>query len=458
MKLEDGIRRLMKRVRSLRAAMKPPKEPLHTTELGAPGTHLIGGLIREDTEAAWNAPFKFQTASKMFDDANLRAIVESYLRPIRGAEWACNPFVAPDMDLPDEQSEMIAAEVQEFLFNMPDTKWKDFIGQAAYGRFVGLALFEMVWYVDGGKWRPRKLGHRLGRQIRDWKTGKNGELLGVHLQTWGDTQTDYILPVKDMLHVVYGFDGGNFEGQGLFRSMYADWKDAVNLKRIYSIAMERSGMGIFVYETDSEIPSEVEDLNKLVKELGVGERVGLVTKTGEQLTVTEIREPRSIQQAIDARYRSCMLTALTEHMDLGGQSATGSWSLSQTQYDQFLSGLYAVAETIRDIVQTRIIDPMVALNYGAETPPPQLSVRIEGKSPMDMAETLKLYTDAGLLTPDEDLEAFIREESNLPPKSESADAEDAAGAAEDDDPSQATESVRVGGGVQARPDARWDII
>ncbi|MGC7327691.1 hypothetical protein RA985_22290, partial [Mycobacteroides abscessus subsp. abscessus] len=88
-----------------------------------------------------------------------------------------------------------------------------------------------------------------------------------------------------------------------------------------------------------------------------------------------------------------------------------------------------VAEDIRNTAQAHIVEDLVDLNFGEDEPSPLLVFDEIGSRQDATAAALQMLVNAGLLTPDPRLEAFIRSATGLPgpdPKAPEAEPEPAA--------------------------------
>lgn len=105
---------------------------------------------------------------------------------------------------------------------------------------------------------------------------------------------------------------------------------------------------------------------------------------------------------------------LAHFLNLGTE--TGSWALGSTFADFFTSSLNAVAEHIRDTTQAHVVEDLVDWNWGETEPAPRLVFKPIGSGGSLTAEALKGLIDAGVIQPDETLEAFMRAAYSLPVK------------------------------------------
>jgi len=106
--------------------------------------------------------------------------------------------------------------------------------------------------------------------------------------------------------------------------------------------------------------------------------------------------------------------ALAMFLDLGHDR--GARSLGETFVDFFLLALEAVASYVAEIVTEHVVRDFVEVNFGQDEAYPEVGFdRVTGESPLT-AEALKALVEAGVVTPDDDLETEVRRRHRLPPR------------------------------------------
>ena len=124
--------------------------------------------------------------------------------------------------------------------------------------------------------------------------------------------------------------------------------------------------------------------------------------------------------------------ALAHFLNLDGKG--GSYALASVQQDTFVQAVGAVADHIRETAQAHVIDDIVDWNWGEDEPAPRLVFDAIGSRQDATASAMQQLVSAGLLTPDDRLESFIRQMTGLPAPDEDDDTEDPAEPDEDSDP------------------------
>jgi len=109
--------------------------------------------------------------------------------------------------------------------------------------------------------------------------------------------------------------------------------------------------------------------------------------------------------------------ALALFMDLG-QAEHGSRALGKEHGDFFLLALQNLADQIALSITNTTVRRLVAYNFGANAPVPRLvAANVQARGLEELVDALVRFAQAGLLTPEENLRQFIRQELALPDES-----------------------------------------
>jgi hypothetical protein len=100
-----------------------------------------------------------------------------------------------------------------------------------------------------------------------------------------------------------------------------------------------------------------------------------------------------------------------------GTTETGSRALGQTLVDFFALGQEAVAKQYADVTNEHVIDDLIDVSYGIDESAPLLKFDTETDKRYSVAD-MKALIEAGALTTDPELEAYIRAVGKLPKKVE----------------------------------------
>lgn len=308
--------------------------------------------------------------------------------------------------------------------------WSEHLRLALLKLDFGHSFFEQTYRIQEvatprypkGFAHIRKLGWRPPRTIQRVQVARDGGLEAL----WQYGVSDPI-PVTQLVAYVNEREGGNWLGQSLLRPAYKPWMLKDRALRVQSQTLDRNGLGIPVYEAgeDPQMDDQEQVTAAVEKEIAAGAAIAKAYRAGENAGAA-IRHGAKLQligvqgALPDAdkpiRYYDEQISAavLANFLSLGGDNATGSYALGQTFADFFVQSLQTVALEIADIATMHIVEDFVDLNFGPDEPAPRIVFDEIGASQPATAQAIQLLTKAGALTPDGELETFLRERYGLP--------------------------------------------
>lgn len=363
------------------------------------------------------------------EDAQVASVMRAVTLPIRGAEWAIDPagardevveLVAADLGLPIKGRDLVPSLRTKGRF-----EFGDHLRMALLALVHGHSFFEQVYQPEGDRLRLKKLSWRPARSISKINVARDGGLISI--QQHGVSKP---ITVDRLVAYVNDREGGNWIGVSLLRTVYKNWLLKDRMLRAQALTVERNGLGVPVYtaapvpdgaspeERDAWLKSEKEAGLKLAKGFRGGEAAGASTPNGSNLVLMGVTGKLPDTDA-PIRYHDEQIArgGLAHFLNLGTQ--TGSWALGSTLADFFTGSLNSVAEHIRATTQAHVIEDLVDWNWGEAEPAPRLVFKPIGAGGLT-AEALKILIDAGVIKPDETLEAFMRSAFSLPVKDPAA--------------------------------------
>jgi hypothetical protein len=310
---------------------------------------------------------------------------------------------------------------------------------------LGFMPFEQVYEIgppsaeQAGQGLPeqvahlRKLAPRLPRTISEIRVQRDGGLAGI-LQSgvgWDTTghgsgvqiiggvggpnpnSADEVFIPADRL-VMYSFEkeGADWTGNSLLRTAYKNWLLKDHLIRIDAQAGERNGMGVpVVFYTDQGTRSEALEIAQGFR---AGAYAGAAIPDGKY-KLELVAPSGTIKDLIPSvKYHDEAMgrSALAMFLNLGHDN--GARALGDTFVDYFVMSLRSVDDWLCGIVTEQIIRDLVELNFGPDEAYPVLEGEKISAESTPTSKALKELSDAGLLTPDPELEAEIRRRHSLP--------------------------------------------
>jgi hypothetical protein len=403
---------------------------------GYVGIPLIGGTIDLDSNPNldsydWRGSYDdIGIVDQMVrEDPVAQAIRLAWTLPLLSVQWSVQPASNDPKDIE------IAEFVQNCLFEHMRGGWLDFLEQAVQFTWRGLAAFEIVARYDKelGATVIDSLAPRLPWTIDEWQKYPDGRYGFTQFSDPADPplgrrntnayQGATLSPDK---LVLFRFqpEGDNPEPMGILRPAYASWRQRRTYLKLEATGYERSAYGIPTCTVDPGAnPGDVEQVNIILRELRAGIRAFAMFPKGFNLEWTECpMKADAIRHARVAAGQDMARAALCQFL-FTGESA-GAYSLIQGQLDHYTMALQQAANSIATTMSQgphAIIKRLVNWNYSGVTEYPYIQAgEIRVGDPKQLVEAVKTAVDAGVVTPDDQIEAKIRDVLSLPQRVDNA--------------------------------------
>lgn len=437
-----------------------------------------GSLDQFETVPDLMWPNSVNTYTRMCrEDARISSVLRAIGLPIRRTTWRIRPngaedevvaFVAKNLGLPIEGFE-------DDKKPTPRTRgrfsWQEHLRLALKAQQYGYAVFEQVYRIEGSGRNARavlrKLAPRPQSSISYWNVDRDGGLISV--QQWpsgtftapgmfvmAPTSMGDAIDVDRLVVYAHDADPGVWTGNSLLRPAFKHWKLKDELMRIEAAAARRHGIGVPVMkgnESDSEDEDRMGALLDIASNYGGGESAGLALTDGEEFSIASpTGTPMDPRRAIEWHDHAMAVVALAHFLNLEGKG--GSYALASVQADTFVQSVQTVGDDIRDVGQAHIVEDLVDLNFGEDAAVPLLVFDEIGSRQDATAAALQMLVNAGLIVPDERLEAFLRSATGLPAPDPDTARETAAPNAVTDGPETATGPENGSPTTRMRPRGR----
>jgi hypothetical protein len=391
---------------------------------GLPGQ---GGLLTEWAETVpdltW--PESVRTYGRMRRDARITSVLSAFFLPILRTTWAVDPegvdraeavdLVATDLGLPvlGEKAPVTDSPVRGFT-------WHDHVRLALLNLVYGHMPFEQWFEVRAG------LTHLAGVQERQPHTIAIIDIAddGQVRQVFQNTQQEPVAANR-LLWYAHEREGANWAGVSMLRSCYTPWILKHETLRVHATAIRRFGMGVpTVHAPPGATPAMLIEAQRLAAGMRVGDTAGAGLPDGFDFQLTGLTgsAPDAIGflQYLDQQISGSALAQIVEL----AHGTYGSRALGESFLDLFLLGLQAAADAVGDTATTGspsmpgLARSLVEYNWGEGEPVPKIVATDVGDRHEVTAEALNLLVLAGALTPDPNLESFIRNAWGLPERAE----------------------------------------
>lgn len=380
-------------------------------ELGVTGHSNFQGFGREDYNSELRWPLNLPIYDKMRrNDGTVRGVMRLVKTPILSASWFIEPASPSDHDV------MIAAKTQWALFEGAKWSFKQWLSEVLLMLDYGHYMFEKVYFTDPitGMVRWQKFAPRHPMDVEEFDFDEHGDLKGVWFRSTKALTGRVYIPSWKLLVFTYDQEGGDPRGLSLLRSCYKHWYMKEQLYRIDAIQKERHGIGIPVVKLPPGFkPVDKTKANEMGRNLRTNEKAHVVLPPNWEIMFAKLEgqmvKPLESASHHDAQIFNNMLATFLLNADNQQRAAAVGMQI-------FTKSTAYIAEIVRDVINECAIPEFVTWNFGPQEDYPELKVRRIGDTTdwRILSFALRNLVGAGILIPDDKLEAHLRNELDLP--------------------------------------------
>ena len=363
--------------------------------MGVAGRNTRDGQIRADeflTEIRGHRAIK-KFREMRDNDSTIGAIMYATEQVLRDVKYKVKP--ADNTDAAKKE----AVFVESILVDM-EHSLDDHISEAISFLSYGFSTFELVYKrrVSPYTLNPKKMSKftdgRIGvRKIASraqWTISKfdvdsrSGDFLGIYQNT-GFIGEHYI-PASKMLHYKTTVNNGDPSGRSVLRNAYKSYTFLNNLQMIEAIAVEREMNGIPIgrmpaeylsaNSTDDQVALRNE-FERILRDLKKNEQGyallpsdlyvdGDGKPTNQRLMDIELITSGGTRDldidTIIKRYQHDIARSVMAEFLMLGSTQGGSYSLSKSKTDLFLKSLESYINSVYDVINKQLIEPLWRLN------------------------------------------------------------------------------------------------
>jgi hypothetical protein len=383
-----------------------PVSDLQTTELGYSTDTIYARVGQNDYNVAlrgFNGLRKFDEMRR--SDGSVKGALRLLKAPVLAARW----FVEPASN--SKQDQKVAEFIQNCLTKYMTVSWPQLLTEILVHLDFGYYAFEKVFAYRDGKAIWQKWAPRHPMSIYYWDYDDHGGPNGC----WAYSQTEIggrvWLPINTLLVFSNDKEAGNIEGISALRAAYKHWYFTDNLYKIDAIQKERHGIGVPIIKLP---PGFTADDKSLANEIGANLR----TNEKAHIVLPPMWDVMTLKlegQPVDA------LVSANHHRKMIYSSMLGDFAVSERAHpemmDIFNKATRFVADQVRDVINKWAIPELVNYNWLTVNDYPELKVRRIGDTIdwQKISMAIRNLTGAGMLTPDDPTENWIRDEMDLPP-------------------------------------------
>lgn len=336
-------------------------------------------------------------------------------------------------------NDVAATEFIRDAFEDMEHSFEAFLGQALSELTFGWALHEVVYKKrDDGRLGWDKFPIRAQESLDHWEFGKHGSIEAM-IQSDPVTGEQYRIPLKKALLFRTSQMKNNPEGYSMLRPAVVPYQYVRRLQEYEAIGVERDLAGLpvawvpneWTTSTDPSKQAALQSAINMVQDVRNNERAGLVLPMIYHESLTNQIDHNKMfdfellassggrqfdTDKIITRYNQQIAMSLLGDFVTLGHDGMGSYALGAVKMDLWVMVVDSICKGIVEEFNERAIKPLLALNGIAYDNAPKLSY---GKiTNVDLAALVAYVSglaNAGVLTPDEGTEAWLREQGGLPP-------------------------------------------
>lgn len=331
--------------------------------------------------------------------------------PVHAGHWSMRPKTSSVRD------KNAAEFVWKCLTEYQSITWTQILSEAMLCADFGYYIFEKVWEsrVIEGQERMvlKKLAPRHPMDVKEVKYDSRGgpEAVVFYVKTAQYGQKEVTVPIEKLLIVTLNREAGDVTGRSVMRAAYQHWYYKTQLYKIDAIQKERHGIGIPVIKlpVGFDKVKDVQDANILGRNLRTNERAHVVLPPNWEILFAKLEgQPVDAMKSIeyhDAAIRESILAGFT-----GANRSTNEDDLGL-----FLKATRFIANSICDAFNTYLIPDLIKYNFD-RVGTPKLQVRQIGEQGdmRTLSMAIRNLVGAGIIRPDDVLEAWIRDLMDLP--------------------------------------------
>ena len=417
------------------------------SELGATGLWRTGGFVIDDILPQLRGRQSLTAYRDMSEnDPIIGAILFAIERVILQVDWRVDPYDDNTGATPTDEDRAAAAFIQECMDDMSHSWHELMIAILSFLPF-GWSFFEIVYKKRSGpeqkdpakrsKYNDNKVGWRkIVMRAQDslwqWQFDESGGIKAM-IQRDPTTGRLNVIPIEKALLFRTTTARGNPEGRSILRNCFKSWYYKRRIEEFEAVGVERDLAGLPVafvppeWMSASATPAEksaFHAMERIVRGVKRNETEGVILpmmfdENGKQLVDFKLMNSGGARQfntdQIISRYNQPIaLTCLADFIMLGHESV-GSFALGASKIDLFVAAVESWVRLIAEVVNSHAIPRLMSLNGMDTSRAPVLTYgQINAVDLNELGTFLANLSSSQLLTPDNNLEDYLRELAGLP--------------------------------------------
>lgn len=339
-----------------------------------------------------------------------------------------------------------AFEFVKQAFEDMNESWDSVLSQALSEIVFGWSLHEIVYKKRDGKdskftdgkvgWK--KFPIRGQESLYRWEITEHGDIEAMH-QIDPVTGKQFTIPLTKALLFRTTELKNNPEGRSMLRGAYIPYQYLRRIQEYEAIGVERDLAGLpvawvpneWLTSSEPEVTMAVNKMTQMVKDVRRNEREGLVLP---MMYEPDLTGAMSHNKALDfellssggsrqfdtdkiiTRYNQQIgMSFLADFLTLG-HDGVGSLALGTAKLDLWIMVVDSLCKSIAEVFNRQAIKELLRLNgMSTENAPKLVYGDVKNVDLGVLGTFIAAIANAGLLTPDEGLETWLREQADMPP-------------------------------------------
>lgn len=381
-------------------------------ELGASGGSAYNHYVLGDYNPMLTGYSGLKKYKEMRTDAQVRSSLRIVKTPVLDGRW----FVEAREPTPlqERMAEFVWWNLEEGM----SVSWMQMLLEALlmldYGHYVFEIVYENRDTPFGFRTVWKKFAPRHPANILEWGYDEGGGPTGMWFAKPDAPSGRVWIPIEKLLIFTFDREDGGLEGQSILRSAYPHWYYKTNLYKIDAIQKERHGIGIPVVKLPPGYDDEDKRLAKeMASNLRTNENSHVALPPNWEVFFLKL-EGQAVNALESAEHHGRLIYEnVLAHMmtSSGGESAAAT----APQDAMFGKGTRFIAEIVRDMINKYAIPKLIAYNWDSIHYPRLRVRRIGDVTDMrTLSFALRNLVGANIVRVDDELEAWVREELDLP--------------------------------------------
>ena len=410
-------------------------------EIGSTGLRRTGGTVYEEFLVSLRGRRGAKTYREMAEnDPVVGSILYAIEKIILRLDWVVEP--ASDSPKDRENAEFI----ESCLYDMSDS-WDSTLSSILSMLVYGYSFHEVVYKIRGGmdskdptrksKYSDNKVGWRKWairsqETHHNWLWDEDGGIQGFEqIDPWG--AGIHQIPIDKGLLFRTTTQKNNPEGKSLLRTAYRPWYFKRRIEEIEAIGIERDLAGLPIAFVPPEYLSSTATADQqavlasivsIVQNVKRNEQEGIVfpnvyDEQGHKLfDFTLLSSGGSRQFDTDkviTRYDQRIAMSVLSDFILLGSDRVGSFALGSSKIDLWTMSVNAICKSMAEVINQHAIPKLLKYNGMTFDDAPELKYsEVAHIDLTEISDYVSKLTAAGAISPDAEMEDFLRGLAGLP--------------------------------------------